>query len=102
MIDNMLLHPSFFHTIIEFEQSDYINIYPNPSPGYVNIIARKTDGFHIIEKMELTDAKGNIVKKYGKSPTKFHIDLSDLPNGIYNLYIKTNLQSETIRVVIQH
>ena len=58
MIDNMLSHITFIHTIKETEQDRYLNVYPNPASGIVHIQAEKIMDYHIIELMELVDPLG--------------------------------------------
>ncbi|NOX46239.1 MAG: T9SS type A sorting domain-containing protein [Chlorobi bacterium] len=102
MMDNFIAHLTIIHTIIEPVQKEYLIVYPNPTNGRIDINARKIDGFHIIEKMELFDVAGSLVQEFGVSPTKFSIDIGDHPNGVYFLKIKTNLQTETFRIVLSH
>lgn len=101
MIDNLLVEPTFVHTVVEKDQEKYLEIHPNPTTGRVYISAQKEKGFHIIEKMELMDINGKVLKSYGESPTRFFIDIGDRPNGTYLLKIKTNIQTETFKVVLQ-
>lgn len=100
MMDNFLAHITLIHTIVEAVQEEYLVVYPNPTDGRVDINARKIDSFHIIEKMKLFDVAGNLVQEFGISPTKFSIDISHHPSGVYFLKIKTNLQTETFRIVL--
>ncbi len=100
MLDNMLAHPTFIHTIAEKEQEKYLNVYPNPSGTIVHIEAKKLKEFHIIEKMELYDLNGRIVEEWKNIPTKFWIDVSRYANGLYYLKIRTNKKSETLPMVV--
>lgn len=102
MMDNFLAHMTIIHSVNEIEQEDYIHLWPNPSNGKLNIQARKVDDFHIIEKLELYSITGNLVRSFDFVPTRFYIDISDQPNGVYFLRVKTNLQTETHRVVLYH
>ncbi|MCB0807097.1 MAG: T9SS type A sorting domain-containing protein [Bacteroidales bacterium] len=99
MIDNMMAHITIIHTVDETEPGDYMTISPNPTTGRINIETQKLDKFHIIEKIELIDMAGKVVKRWGTSPTKFYIDISDQPEGSYILKVKTNIKTETFRVV---
>ncbi len=102
LIDNFLAHLTIIHTVDNnAEQEAYIKVYPNPTTGKVNISVKKKEGFHIIEKIELVDVKGKVVQKWGESPTKFFVDISDHPNGVYFLNIKTNKGFETFKVVLE-
>lgn len=100
MIDNMFSQLTFVHTVKSEKMDDYLKIFPTPTNGIIYIEAEKQNGFHIIEWMELTDVQGRVVKKYGVSPTKFNIDISDLPDGNYFLRVKTNLQEKTLPVIL--
>jgi hypothetical protein len=52
--------------------------------------------------MSLVNASGQIVDEWKNKPTKFFIDTRKYSNGLYNLTIKTNIQTETIPIVVQH
>lgn len=100
MIDNFYTGITGVHTVKQEEQAEYLKIYPTPTKGIVNIEAQKLMQFHIIEKMELLNSDGRLVRTYGKSPTKFYIDISDLPNGVYYLSVTTNIKSQTFPVIL--
>jgi hypothetical protein len=100
MIDNFGAHVTIFHTIKEEKQKEYLRVYPNPTTGIVHIEAQKIDDFHIINSMELIDATGAVVEKFGVSPTKFWINLDKHKNGLYYLKISTNLKTEVHPVVL--
>jgi len=100
MIDNMLSHITFVHTINETASDNYLNVYPNPASNIVTIQAEKTMNYHIIERMELVDPLGRVVDKWINIPTKFWFDVSQYPSGLYFLKVKTNIKSETLPLVI--
>lgn len=100
MIDNMMAHITFIHTINEPKEFSHSTVYPNPASDIVNIQAPKITGYHIIELMELTDATGRVVDKWTNIPTKFWFDTSKYNDGLYFLKIATNIKSETIPLVI--
>ncbi len=100
MIDNMFAGITIIHTIKEKPQENYLNVYPNPSSSIVHIEARKIQGFHIIELMQLISSTGELVQEWRNVPTKFWFDTSKFANGKYFLKIKTNIESETIPLLI--
>lgn len=100
MIDNMLAHITFIHTVKEVNQTDYLNVYPNPTTGIVNIAAEKLMEFHIIEHMELINSQGRVVEKWNNLPTKFWFDASKYGDGLYFLIVKTNIQSVTLPIIV--
>lgn len=101
MIDNMMAHLTLVHTIPEIEQEVYMKVFPSPSNGRVYIETRKLDEFHIIEHIEVIDIEGRTVEQYTNRPTKTFLDLGHLPNGMYVLNVRTNVQTETFKIVLQ-
>ena len=102
MLDNMMHHDTWVHTLNEVPKTEYLTVGPNPVTDKVYIEAKKIDEYHIIEKMILRDSNGKVVKHFEMAPTKFNFDVRDVPDGIYFLKIKTNVQTETFRLVVQH
>lgn len=100
MMDNFRAHITWVHTINENPQTEYLRAYPNPTEdGLVQIEAKKTQDFHIIEYMAVMDMEGKVLKEYEMVPTKFRIDIGDLPKGNYLLTVQTNLKTETFKIV---
>ena len=100
MIDNMLAHITFIHTVNEKEQLRYLNVHPNPANGIIYVETEKRMDFHIIEKMELIDPLGRVIDRWTNIPTKFWFDSAKYNSGLYYLKIKTNIKSETVPLVI--
>jgi len=101
IIDNLISHITIIHTVNEIKQEKYMTAVPNPTTGRIDISTKKLDEFHIIEKIELINIEGKLVQKWGISPTKFYVDISNHPNGIYFLNVKTNKSSETFKIVLE-
>ena len=100
LIDNFIAHMTFLHTVKEVNQTDYLNVYPNPTSGIITIAAEKLMEFHIIEHMELLNSQGRVVEQWNNLPTKFWFDASKYGNGLYFLKVKTNIQSETLPIIV--
>ena len=62
--------------------------------------AQKLMEFHIIEHMELINSLGRVVEQWNNLPTKFWFDTNKYSDGVYMLKVKTNIQSETLPIVI--
>lgn len=101
MIDNMNAHITITHPVKENVQNDFFNVYPNPAKNRINIELQKGDEYNIIEKMELVSADGKLVKEWRKIPTRYWIDVSGYPDGMYFLKINSTLKSKTIPITIQ-
>ncbi len=100
MIDNFTIEPTFVHTVEKSDAPNYMTIYPNPTNDKIHIAVKNVPGYHIIKSIELVSEQGVVVKRYGISPTKFFIDVSDIHPGKYLLNITTNLSTEVHRVII--
>lgn len=101
IIDNMFAQTTFIHTVKEGESTEYLNVFPNPSTGIINIQMEKIQEFHIIEKMELIDITGKSVQMWENIPVKFWIDGKKYKPGVYFLKVKTNIRSEFRQIVIE-
>jgi hypothetical protein len=77
--------------IEEFNGSDLFTIYPNPSKGILNIAG---DDFDYVEVRNISGSL--IFKSFNKT-----IDLSDQPEGIYLLKLKTQKGSVTRKIIKQ-
>ncbi|MFN7331974.1 MAG: T9SS type A sorting domain-containing protein [Flavobacterium sp.] len=63
------------------------NLYPNPSNSIVNI---SSDDAILIDKVEITDINGRIVKSFNADATSStSINVSDLNAGVYFLNISS-------------
>ena len=71
LIDNYIAHITFLHTVKEVNQTDYLNVYPNPTSGIITIAAEKLMEFCIIEYMELLNSRGRVVEQWNNLLTKF-------------------------------
>ena len=101
MIDNMMTHITWAHTVKQTDGGEYLKVYPTLTNGILHIEAEKLQEFHIIESIELIDAKGAIVQRHGAAPTKFHIDIRSHSEGMYYLKVKTNKKTETFPVMLK-
>jgi hypothetical protein len=100
MIDNMLAAMTIVHTINEEDQDVFMKLYPSPTSGNLRIEVHKEEGYHVIESIELIDARGRVVQSHGLSPVKFTIDISGHPDGLYQLRVRTNKGQQTLPVVL--
>lgn len=100
LIDDLNAQKTLIHTIKSTEQSTYLKVFPTATTGIVHLEAEKLLEYHIIEWIELRSTDGRLVQSWGISPTKFHIDISNHPNGLYYLSVKTNKKLETVPIVL--
>jgi hypothetical protein len=101
MIDNLNTHFTFVHPVKEVTVTDDFNVYPNPAINRINIQIKDGEKPQIIEYMELIDSQGKRMGEWKNIPTRFWIESSKYPAGVYYLKIKTNLLTKTVPVTIQ-
>jgi len=65
---------------------DQINIYPNPSGGRLNIEMVNTK----IERLDIYNSQGSKLKLDDQIKTSSRIDLTQYPEGIYFIQVKTS------------
>ncbi|MDX1349958.1 MAG: T9SS type A sorting domain-containing protein [Putridiphycobacter sp.] len=102
MIDNMLQHLTFFHTIGEHPQEAYIAVFPNPASTRLNVSIKKKNQFHIIKELILTTSSGEVLERHLNVPTNYFINIEKFPSGTYFLRVETNISTETKTIVIEH
>jgi len=100
MIDNMIAAMTIIHTINEQERTAFMNLHPSPTTGPLLIDVRKQEGYHVIESIELIDARGRVVQSHGLAPVKFAMDIGGNPDGLYQLRVRTNKGQQTLPVVL--
>ena len=89
---------------INLNAKNEINIFPNPNNGkfYINIPSSVN-----IENINIYDVLGKKVKtistdKISKKDNLFFLNISDLPNGEYYLYIRANNQDYNKKISISN
>ena len=97
VIDNLFFSETWVHTINE-NDIDQMLVYPTIVKNRLNLISKKTKEFNIIEKIDLISTDGKLIKQWGKSPTKFEIDISEVPSGTYLLLVKTSLFEKSFKI----
>jgi hypothetical protein len=101
MIDNMISHITIIHTVDNVDKKEKdLTIFPNPTKGIINIQSKTDADINEIEWMELIDANGRVVEKFGRKNPNDQIDISRHSKGAYFLKIKTNIGVETLRVLL--
>jgi len=100
IVDNMLAHITYIHTIEEKAQEEYMKVYPTVTDGRIHIDTKKFMEYHVIEDIQLFNMMGQVVQQFGRRPTRTFIELGDHPNGTYLLRVRTNMRTETFPVVV--
>ena len=102
LIDNMMAHPTWIHTATKMlKEIDHISVYPTITSGAVTISTKKQYKLKEIQRMELFDAGGKMLQEYSDHSLNQTIDLSGYADGIYILKIKSNLGSDTHKLVLK-
>ena len=75
-------------------ESAEIRLFPNPTKGIIEIHGKNID----YGTIRVTDNVGRLIKLQKLSGYK-QIDISDMPNGIYFIYILTDSQSTALGII---
>ncbi len=100
MMDNFMAEQTFVHTVKKAADNNYLKVYPTLTTGRVFIEAEKLQEYHIIESIRIVNTEGRTVRTYGQAPTKFFVDMADLPRGNYYINVTTNKRSQTFTVTL--
>ena len=77
-------------------QNEGLLVYPNPSTGLFNLHHAST-----MDQVRVSDAMGKVVSVDFPASTRWTLDLSKLPLGIYSVEVRSGDRSETQKVVIR-
>lgn len=81
-----------------------ISIYPNPSPGIVNVVFTNIKTDHPIQ-IRITDVSGKTIKEKtvqsSRSKTNVPFDLSQHAKGVYILNISDQNSTQTFKIVLE-
>jgi hypothetical protein len=94
----VVIDPSFL-TVSENE-SDQINIFPNPANEVLNIQFSPSRGD--VYSIEIFNLLGEKLKRYEALKTSLTIPLKDLTKGMYTLRIQSNQAVSNATFVVQH
>ncbi|HXD93040.1 MAG TPA: T9SS type A sorting domain-containing protein [Bacteroidia bacterium] len=90
------INPSPTTSIKSINKTTYL-LYPNPSNGVFIIETNTSDK----QALQIFDVTGKIVLSQNIN-SKTNIDASGLDNGIYFIQVKTNENTYTQKVIVQH
>lgn len=91
---NTIKEEYFWNNFLSVENiynDNEISIYPNPASDFINILAEN------FVKAEIIDISGTVII----SSTKSQVDISNLENGLYIVFIKTNKNISTKKIIIE-
>lgn len=90
---------------IENDENADLLIFPNPTNGKITIFGKNEQFFLSVENLEVMDLSGKVVKSIDVSQnsiqSKLEVDISDLPNGFYNLIVSSKQESRTFKLIKQ-
>lgn len=102
MIDNMSIHETWFHTLIENSQEFAFKAFPTTTSGPIKVVCLKTEDPPIIENVELYSLEGKLVAQFKPDSENFDLDLSPYFSGHYKLKIRTNQGFDLCDIIIEH
>jgi|GEM_PF-441052 len=78
-------------------QQEAFSVYPNPSDGKFTIVSENA----FIEQIKLYDSAGKLIHVMDTGyEQKIHLDLMDLPNGVYMAELAAGGSSQVLRLII--
>lgn len=81
-------------------QTDLINIYPNPSRGMLYVESNGLEDLHHEPRLNILDLSGKLIHTTLIQKHKQTIDITYLPNGIYILEVLTHKHIQCIKLII--
>ena len=72
-------------------------VYPLPSDGKINVQHEEK-----IQEIQIFDLTGKRIFIQKFNSNSVNLELSDIPNGIYIIYIKTETQTQKQKIIINH
>jgi hypothetical protein len=100
MIDNLMAHATYVHTVKAQEGNEPIRIYPTYTTGIVNIETINSNTK--IKEAALISLDGKVLQQFGKGETGKQIDIGKYPDGIYYLKVLAGNENKTFRVILAH
>lgn len=93
--DNLALCRIVFETLsVEgFDNSNFVNVYPNPTQNLLNIHSEKN-----IESVSIYNTTGQLLKEYSFDDSIIQINIESLSTGIYFVKINANNKSQTVKI----
>ncbi|GIV33077.1 MAG: hypothetical protein KatS3mg031_0612 [Chitinophagales bacterium] len=81
------------------QAEEHIVVFPNPSEG--KFIVGGPDPFdHMLTEIKVTDATGKIVLTQRTRTAPFRIDLGNVPDGVYFLYVSNNRTQSSHKLLV--
>ncbi len=79
-----------------FTKSSFL-LYPSPSDGKINIQHEEK-----IQEIQIFDLTGKRIFQQKFNSNAVNLEVNDIPNGIYIVYIKTETQTLKQKIIINH
>jgi hypothetical protein len=75
--------------LTQIKQDDFIQVFPNPTTSKVNI-----EGGFKNSTIQIINHLGQLMQVHPNINTPFQMDMNELPNGLYFILIKSNLDDK--------
>lgn len=102
MIDNLYIHPTWFHTVVENSGGNNYKVFPTVSDGIFNIVSTENRPENHINSLEVISADGRVVQRFEDIDYHYKLDLSFMESGTYYIKISAETFSETYTVFLEH
>ncbi len=90
MIDNIIVHPTYYHTVKNTTEAQALKVYPTATTGIVNVEIDKRDTEQQVKNVMLINRDGKILEQYIQDTHKLVMDIGNYPAGLYYVKVTTN------------
>jgi hypothetical protein len=87
-------------TLVENDLTNYLEVYPNPSTGTINLHITNEVGLNA--SIALVDLLGNTVKTFGKTTNNMLLNCEELPNGVYFIQLQNAEFNTSLKLILNH
>ena len=97
-LDEVYVYNCSTLAVEDSQKKNSITIFPNPTSGFVTIQNKSNDN---LKNVEVYNAAGQLIKDFNLNNgfNKASLDMSQLANGTYILKVKSETESNTVKVI---
>lgn len=97
-LDELYIYNCSTLAVEDVQKNNGITVFPNPTSGFITIQNTKNNS---LKDVEVYNASGLLIKNFNLNNgfNKASLDMSQLTNGVYILKVKSETESNTVKVI---